>query len=155
MDIRRLIALLAVAQLPAADLGCPRYPAALRTEQMELVGLDRAFQQYGAEARKASVGTKAEQGSWENFVDQHLFTKMKEDGVTPAARSTDEEFLRRVYLDVTGRIPAPEAARDFLESSGANKRAKLIDQLLESPAYTDQLTTFWANKFKEIGRAHV
>ncbi|MFN8811609.1 MAG: DUF1549 domain-containing protein [Acidobacteriota bacterium] len=152
-DIRKLIALLAVGPLSAADPGCPRYPTALRTEQMELMELDRAFQQYGAEARKASVGSKPEQVTWANFVDQHLFTKMKEDGVTPAAKSTDEEFLRRVYLDVTGRIPAPEAAWEFLESSGADKRAKLIDQLLESPAYTDQLTTFWANKFK-VTRSH-
>jgi hypothetical protein len=152
-EFRQLIALVAVGPLLAADPGCPRYPTALRTEQMELLELDRAFQQYGAEARKASVGARAEQVSWSNFIDQQLFTKMIDDGVKPAARSTDEEFLRRVYIDVTGRIPSPEEARAFLESSAENKRAKLIDQLLDSPAYADQLTTFWANKFK-VTRSH-
>ena len=135
-----------------ADPGCPRYPAAMRTEQMELVDLDRAFQQFSRRAAKAQVGQK-QAASYANFVDQRLFDKMADDQVTPAPPTSDIEFLRRAYVDLTGRIPTPEAARSFLESTDAAKRAKLIDELLSSSAYTDQLTTFFANKFK-VTRSH-
>lgn len=46
----------------------------------------------------------------------------------------DAEFLRRIYLDLTGRIPSTEAARKFLEDKSPDKRQKLVDQLLGSPA---------------------
>lgn len=155
-DIRKSVAavlLAATLPLSAADPGCPRYPTAMRTEQMDILDLDRAYQQYSSGARKSAVGARFDESTWSNFIDQQLFTKMRADNVTPAPRSSDEEFLRRVYVDVTGRIPTPEAARDFLASNAPNKRALLINQLLDSPAYTDQLTTFWANKFK-VTRSH-
>jgi hypothetical protein len=141
------------ASVQAADPGCPRYPSAMRTEMMDIIELDRAYQQFGAAARKSQVGGKSESVQFRNFIDQQLFTKMAADKVSPASKSTDAEFLRRVYVDVTGRIPTPEAAQAFLESSDPDKRAKLIDQLINSPAYADQLTTFWANKFK-VTRTH-
>ena len=136
-----------------ADPGCPRYPSALRTEQMDLLEMDRAFQTFGAKARSARVGSRSEALQYSNFIDQRLFEKMSSDRVTPAGKSSDIEFLRRAYIDLTGRIPNPEAAQTFLESTEADKRAKLINQLLDSPAYTDQLTTFWANKFR-VTRSH-
>lgn len=120
---------------------------------MDIIELDRAYQQFGAAARKSQVGSKLESAQFSNFIDQQLFAKMAADKVSPAAKSSDTEFLRRVYIDVTGRIPTPTAAKEFLESNDPAKRAKLIDQLVNSPAYADQLTTFWANKFK-VTRSH-
>lgn len=136
----------------AADPGCPRYPSAKRTEQLDILEMDRAFQQYGKSAQ-AQVGARASAVQKNNFVDQRLFDKMSRDGVSPAPGSSDTEFLRRIYIDLTGRIPSPEAATAFLESQDPQKRAKLIEQLLNSPAYTDQITTFFANKFK-VTRSH-
>jgi hypothetical protein len=52
-----------------------------------------------------------------------------------AEPSGDGEFLRRVYLDLTGNVPSVDAARRFLDDTAADKRALLIDQLLDSPAY--------------------
>ena len=52
-----------------------------------------------------------------------------------AGQSTDTEFIRRVYLDLTGRIPSSTAARTFIDSKAADKRAKVIDQLLGSDEY--------------------
>ncbi|MBM3763187.1 MAG: DUF1549 domain-containing protein [Acidobacteria bacterium] len=141
------------ASMEGADPGCPRYPSAMRTELMDIVELDRAYQQFGAAARKSQVSSKLESAQFSNFIDQQLFAKMAADKVSPAAKSSDTEFLRRVYIDVTGRIPTPSAAKAFLESNDPDKRAKLIDQLVDSPAYADQLTTFWANKFK-VTRSH-
>lgn len=61
-------------------------------------------------------------------------------GSTPvSAVADDAEFLRRVYLDLAGRIPPVAAARAFLADPAADKRAKLIDQLLASPDYPRQL----------------
>ena len=157
-QLRPVIIAFSLAILPAAafqnsDPGCPRYPSAIRTEQLDILDLDRAFQQFASRARRSQVGAKLSATTYTNFIDQRLFDKMAADKVTPAPRTTDVEFLRRAYIDLTGRIPTPEAAQAFFDSTEPGKRAKLIDQLLASPAYTDQLTTFWANKFK-VTRSH-
>lgn len=56
-------------------------------------------------------------------------------GVAPAARSDDAEFLRRIYLDLTGVAPTSAQAREFLDDQAADKRERLIQRLLDSPAY--------------------
>ncbi len=53
--------------------------------------------------------------------------------------ATDEQFVRRIYLDAIGRVPTAEEARAFLAESAPDKRAKLIDRLLHSPGYTMQM----------------
>ncbi len=154
--LRLTIATLSIAAgLPAfqnSDPGCPRYPSAMRTEQLDILELDRAFQAFSRRAANAQVGQKTA-ATYAGFVDQRLFDKMAADQVTPAPRSSDIEFLRRANVDLTGRIPSPEDAQNFLDSTDPTKRAKLIETLLASPAYTDQITTFFANKFK-VTRSH-
>ena len=49
-----------------------------------------------------------------NFIDKHIFGKMQRDGIPMRRLSTDHEFLRRVTLDLTGRIPAPDEVREFV-----------------------------------------
>jgi hypothetical protein len=83
-----------------------------------------------------------------NFVDELLFAKQKELQLSPAPVCSDEVFLRRVHLDVTGTLPTPEAAREFLDSKAADKRAKLIDQLLQREEYAQ----FWALKWADVLR---
>ncbi|MCA9068888.1 MAG: DUF1549 domain-containing protein, partial [Planctomycetaceae bacterium] len=61
----------------------------------------------------------------------------------------DAEFLRRVYLDLTGRIPSAEAARSFLEDKSPDKRQKLIDKLLDSPANDRHLAKVFDVMFME------
>jgi len=135
----------------AGDPGCPRYPAALRTELSESLELDRAFETHrrlrsASAARPASV-------SRANFIDQRIFDRMAADSVQPAPITSDAEFLRRVTLDLTGRIPTPEAAEAFLNSTETNKRQQLIDSLLNSDAYVDQITLYFLNKFR-VSRNH-
>lgn len=61
----------------------------------------------------------------------------------PAPLTTDEQFLRRVSLDLTGQLPSPEQIAAFVSSAEPTKRAKLIDELLQSDAYARHWARFW------------
>ena len=78
-------------------------------------------------------------------VDALVDAKIREAGFTPAVPSGDEEFLRRVYLDLTGAIPRVAEAREFLADPRPDKRAVLIDKLLDSPAHATHLANTWRN----------
>jgi hypothetical protein len=60
-----------------------------------------------------------------------------------APLADDAEFLRRIYLDLTGTIPTPGEVREFLADASPAKRARVIDQLLESPGYVRRMAWFW------------
>jgi hypothetical protein len=83
-----------------------------------------------------------------NLIDPYVFGKMSADGVSPASPASDAEFLRRIYLDLTGRLPTVDQAQAFLNSSDGGKRTALIDQLLGSNAYVDKWTLFYGNIFQ-------
>jgi hypothetical protein len=72
-----------------------------------------------------------------NFIDQHVFAKLRRFHIIPSELSSDREFLRRVCLDVTGTLPPPARVREFLASQDPQKRDKLIEILLNSPEYAD------------------
>ena len=73
------------------------------------------------------------------LIDQQIAEGCAKRGATPAGRSTDAEFLRRITLDLTGTIPSTDQARAFLEDSLPTKREALIDRLLGSPEYARHL----------------
>lgn len=75
-----------------------------------------------------------------NFIDQEIFDRLAKEGVAAAPLSTDEEFLRRVMLDLTGRIPSAKEVRDFVADSDEEKRRNLVDRLLFSPEFGDKWT---------------
>jgi hypothetical protein len=74
-------------------------------------------------------------------VDELVVSKLKKLGVVQSGLSSDEEFLRRVSLDVTGALPTTQEIRDFVADNSSDKRAKKIDELLERPGYTAWWTT--------------
>lgn len=80
-----------------------------------------------------------------NYIDEAIFGKLQDSNVLAARPSTDEEFLRRIYLDLTGRIPTPEQYRAFLADSSDSKRSALIDKLLYSREFTDKWTMWWGD----------
>jgi hypothetical protein len=84
-----------------------------------------------------------------NYIDRHVFAKLKMLSILPSDLCADQEFLRRVYLDVCGILPTPQETRAFLENPARDKRAKLIDQLLERPEYAD----FWTLKWSDVLRS--
>ena len=63
-----------------------------------------------------------------NFIDELAFSKLRKLNIIPSRLSSDEEFLRRVYLDTVAVLPTVDEAEEFLTSSNPNKRAELIDQ---------------------------
>jgi len=83
-----------------------------------------------------------------NRVDELVLAKLRTLGIPPSEPCTDEVFLRRVYLDLTGTLPTVEQARAFLDDKAADKRARLIDQLLDSREFAD----YWALKWGDLLR---
>jgi hypothetical protein len=77
----------------------------------------------------------------------HLLTEAQQkDKVTPAQALTDEEFLRRATLDLTGKLPSPAQIEEFVNSSDRAKRTQLIDRLLDS----DDFSTNWARYWRDV-----
>ncbi|HLF91987.1 MAG TPA: DUF1549 and DUF1553 domain-containing protein, partial [Planctomycetota bacterium] len=83
-----------------------------------------------------------------NYIDEVVFRRLTLLGLPPSEVSDDATFLRRVTLDLTGRLPVPATAKKFLADGSADKRDKIIDQLLSSEAYAD----YFANKWSSILR---
>jgi hypothetical protein len=81
-----------------------------------------------------------------NFVDEFVFSNLKEIGIPPSPICDDATFLRRLTLDVAGRLPTSEEANAFLTSQNPNKRDELVDRLLRDPGYAD----FFANKWTTL-----
>ncbi len=88
-----------------------------------------------------------------NFIDNILFDKMAKDNVMSAPLCTDEEFVRRAYLDLTARIPAPDAITNFLKDTNPNKRDALVDSLLGSPEYVDKWTMFFGDLYQNTANS--
>ncbi len=94
-----------------------------------------------------------------NYIDDHIFGKMERDKIPHAGLAGDQEFLRRVYLDLTGRIPSSEAVREFLADQSPDKRDKLIDSLiaperyafLEEDPFVDRWTYWFSDLFSNSG----
>jgi hypothetical protein len=78
-------------------------------------------------------------------LDETVFAKWEELEIEPANLCSDGVFLRRVYLDLTGTLPTVKEAKAFLDDESPDKRAKLIDKLLESDNYVDYWTMRWCD----------
>ena len=78
-----------------------------------------------------------------DYVDAMLKESWAEANVKPSRPTTDEEFVRRAYLDVVGRIPNIREANDFLRSKDVGRRAKLVEYLLNSPDFPKNFSTQW------------
>lgn len=83
-----------------------------------------------------------------NFIDGLVYDQLKQLQIRVSSPIDDATFMRRVYIDVIGRIPTAEEAREFLESGDPNKREGLINTLLERPEYIDH----WANQWADLLR---
>ena len=77
------------------------------------------------------------------FIDRLLEESWKKAGVKPARPASDEEYLRRAYLDVLGRIPNVQEARAFLQTKESDKREKLVEYLLDHADYPKNFATQW------------
>ncbi len=78
-------------------------------------------------------------------VDNLTRKKWQELGIVPSPLASDEVFIRRVYIDITGTLPTPAQVRDFLADKDPKKRDTLIDALLETPEYSYYFANRWAD----------
>ena len=83
-----------------------------------------------------------------NFVDKHVYEKLQKLNVLPSEPASDADYVRRVYLDVIGTLPTANEARRFLASSDPDRRAKLVEGLLQRPEYA----TYWSLKWADLLR---
>ena len=83
-----------------------------------------------------------------NFIDKHLFAVMHRDKIPHAVLADDHTFLRRVHLDLTGRIPTPDQISKFVSDNATNKRDREIDRLLDSDAWVDKWAYWYGDLFR-------
>jgi hypothetical protein len=83
-----------------------------------------------------------------NFIDEKLAAKWSELGLVPSPLCADEEFLRRLYLDVLGILPAPAEVRAFLADKRDDKRRRAIDAVLGRPEFVDFWTLQWGDMLR-------
>lgn len=82
----------------------------------------------------------------DGYIDHQIFAKLKTLRINPSPVCTDEVFVRRAYLDLLGVIPTADEARAFVADPSADKRVRLVDQLLARPEFAD----FWAMKWADV-----
>ncbi len=80
-----------------------------------------------------------------NFIDTYVFSKLQSLEIPPSEPADDATFLRRAYLDIIGVLPTSEEARRFLADRSPNKRARLVDALLQRPEYADFWAMYWGD----------
>ena len=83
-----------------------------------------------------------------NAIDDFVRANLRRMNLRASGLADDAEYLRRVYLDVAGRLPSAEEARAFLADTGDGKRERLVETLLDLPEYAD----FWALKWSDLLR---
>lgn len=76
-------------------------------------------------------------------IDRHLTERYQAEQIVPAERADEAEFLRRLHLDLTGRIPSPAEVRTFLSDTAADKRAHEIDRLLGDARHIQHFARVW------------
>lgn len=83
-----------------------------------------------------------------NFIDEAVMANLQRLGIPPSPLADDTTFLRRVHLDIAGRLPSTEEAEAFLASDAPDKRDQLIETLLTSPEHADFFAGKWAALLK-------
>lgn len=89
------------------------------------------------------------------LVDQYALAKWKELGLVPSELCSDEQFIRRVSIDLTGTLPTPAQVTQFVADQDPTKRDRLIDALVDSPEYSYYFANQWADilRVKRRGQA--
>jgi hypothetical protein len=80
------------------------------------------------------------------LIDDEIAQRLQQDKLQASPRCDDNEFIRRVYLDLNGVIPPPDRVKAFLDSQEPDKREKLIDSLLADGRFGKQLADIWVHQ---------
>lgn len=82
----------------------------------------------------------------QNYIDRHVFAKLRLLRLQPSPLCSDSEFLRRVFLDVIGKLPTPDEVRRFLGDKDPHKRQRVVEELLGRPEFADWWALKWADR---------
>jgi hypothetical protein len=99
----------------------------------------------GAESRIVRPFENNSKYTATNDIDKRVIATLRKRGIIPANLCSDEVFIRRVYLDVTGTLPEPKEVRRFLNDSSTDKRVVLIDTLLKRKEFADYWSLKWCD----------
>ena len=130
--------------LQGGDHDCPEYPNSRWSFNPDTLDQKADYQELMTTRLGESIPHSDLTGSppRQNFIDDHIFGRLEAENVQPASLASDEEFMRRVTIDLTGRPPDYERLRLFLSDQSTTKKERLIDELLDSEAFVDRWT-FW------------
>jgi hypothetical protein len=141
-------------EYPVAHPECPRFgpqyqkyiPNAHRNQVTALTNLVASQLPPSTSRLTTRLQPAAQAGG--NDIDAYIFAALRSAGVTPAPATTDYEFIRRVTLDLTGRIPTPARVLSFVAGTTATKRAALVDELMAAPEFIDKWTMFLGDLYQ-------
>ena len=86
------------------------------------------------------------------FIDTLVFAEQRQLGIPPSELCDDATFIRRVSIDITGRLPAVAEVEQFLADKDPGKRDRLVDRLVDSPGYADYFSNKWATVLRNKRR---
>jgi hypothetical protein len=131
------------------DIAVVDSSALVRTQDMsgEAAIMARYLGQVATFRATVPLGMKIPQYQFEQktIVDKHTQKKWQELGIVPSDLCPDEQFIRRVSIDITGTLPTAPQVKAFLEDKDPAKRDKLVDALLETPEYSYYFANRWAD----------
>ncbi|TWU47959.1 DUF1549 and DUF1553 domain-containing protein [Rubripirellula reticaptiva] len=150
-----VIVSVATASLTTAPLMAQsggKKPAAKKAPKINLPASVRDRTPLKMQVAAVNASSRSSVASSADRLDSLVEDKLRSEKVTPNPIASDEIFLRRVYLDVAGRIPTLTEATEFLSSTDPEKREVLIDGLLSSPDYVSNFYNFWADVLRLVER---
>jgi len=86
------------------------------------------------------------------FIDQLVMKRLKTLGIPPSGLCSDETFIRRVSIDITGQLPSSEETQAFLADQNPARRDALVDRLISGPGYADYFANKWASVLRNKRR---
>lgn len=123
----------------------PRFKAQFGLSRMTE---DVAHQLGTRSASSDAPTTAAAIATSKNLIDQYIYKGLQDAGISPADRTNDYEFIRRVSIDLTGRPPTAERLRNFIADPSPDKRSKYVEELLASSLFVDRWTMYFGDRFK-------
>jgi hypothetical protein len=159
MRSRRLalvcVAALAIAAAVAQESAGPRAecsfdPDAFPSPQRQWERLSRQTELIAPSGRRRAAIQPPAVIVPKNFIDEEIFGKMSADGIRWTSPASDEEFLRRAHLDLTGQIPTAARTREFLADSRSDKRERLVDELMASEEFVDRWTLWFGDLVQNV-----
>jgi hypothetical protein len=89
-----------------------------------------------------------------SVIDRHLLANWKRLGIVPSPPASDAEFIRRASLDLCGTLPTPDEVKNYVADKRPDKRARLIDRLLDRPEYASYFALKWGDILRNRGRGY-